>query len=77
MTIIIHVAVSYEKGNSYTCDDVVEISYVTLLGENVTVTGDELLIHHFPVGRTLWLRTPDGISSVSGDGVRAIDVYKE
>ena len=74
---MIHVVVSYDKGNSYSCDDVVEISYVTVLGEAVTVTGDDLLTHHFPIGRTLWLRTSDGTSSVSGDGIRAIDVYRE
>ena len=74
---MIHVVVSYDKGNSYRCDDVVEISYVTVLVEKVTVAGDDLLTHHFPIGRTLWLRTSDGTSSVSGDGVRAIDVYGE
>ena len=74
---MIHVVVSYDKGNSYSCDDVVEISYVTVLGEEVTVNGDDLLTHHFPIGRTLWLRTSDGTSSVSGDGIRAIDVYRE
>lgn len=74
---MIRLVVSYEKGNYYECDNVERIVYNDFVGNEVSVEGDALLSHHFPIGTTLWVHTSTGASSVSGTGVRAIDVYKE
>lgn len=74
---MIRIAVSYEKGNCYTCDDVTKIVYTDVIGSEITVEGNDLLTHHFPIGRTLWVHSSNGTGSVSGTGIRAIDIYEE
>lgn len=73
---MIRISVSYERGDCYTCDDVTKIVYTDVIGTEMTVEGEELLNHHFPIGRTLWVHSSNGTGSVSGSGIRAIDVYE-
>ena len=66
----------YEDGTFVEYEHVIEASYNgrdTL----VVVSGEQLLSHRFPVEKSLWLRTDNGMLSISSVGLRSVEVRKE
>ena len=68
--------VTYEDGKYVECSHVTGASYN---GYDSTVKVEEanLSTTLFPLKKTLWLHTSDGMYCISGDGVRTIEVHKE
>lgn len=78
------VTIKYKTGNDYCCDNVSEVVYLApteMLSlkqfEEKSVSGDELLTHHFPTDSPLWVHHSKGVDSVSTKDIRWIHIDKE
>lgn len=49
-----------------------EFMYVS--GGKTLKVSENLHEHLVPIGQPFWIRTPDGVVSVNGDGIRLIEV---
>lgn len=68
--------VTYDDGKFIECDGVTSVTY-NGFDRQVTVQGDEVGSHCYPLKKDLWLRVNSGIWCVRGDGVRSIQVCKQ
>lgn len=72
---MICITITYAKGSEYKRNDIQKICYNGIMDEEIPVEGDDLLKHHFPMGKTLWIHSSEGTESVSSDGIRSIFLY--
>lgn len=65
----------YKDGSRQDFDHIIRAEYISF--EKVVVNRDELLSHHFPIGKTIHLFSETESYAVSGENVKVISVVKE
>lgn len=71
-----YLSITYSDGQIAEFEHVSSVSYVSF--ENKTVTIDkDLETYQMPIGKPLWLHMDSGTVTVTGDGMRLIEVSKE
>lgn len=71
---MIKLVAEYGRGKDFERSKVTQVLYVHD-GEEITVVGDDILTHRFPVSCDLLVCADDGQSTVSHQGLRAISVF--
>lgn len=73
---MVSVLVTYEDGK---CNEHLHITRISYNGSNKTmdIPENDLITHHFPIGKTLWLHSSNSVSVVSGSGLRLVDIRQE
>lgn len=69
-------SITYSDGHVAEFENVSSFSYVSYEKKTVTIDS-ELEKYPIPIGKPLWLHTDSGTITVSGDGMRLIEVTKE
>lgn len=72
---MIKVVVTYAKGKDFERENVVKVSYKDESGTELTVEGDDILNHRFPLTMELQVYSTDGSSTASCNGIRSISAY--
>lgn len=73
---MVNVLAHYEDGTYVECSHVTQISYLGY-DKTVIVSEEELVSHLFPIDKTLWFHSADGISVISSNGLRFVEIVKE
>lgn len=66
---------TYTDQSKIVCEHVKSAFHAS--GNGVNVSEQELVSHHFPINRGLWLNTENGSFCVNHDGLRCIEVKAE
>lgn len=69
------VNILYDDGKTFTCNNVVSIQYDDANGI-VTVPAEKFSNHRFPIPRTYWLQTQDGMCVANLTGMRIFELIK-
>jgi hypothetical protein len=73
---LIRLVAEYGRGKDFERKKVTRVTYMQD-DEEVTVEGDDILTHRFPVAYDLLVCAEDGQSTVSHQGLRAVSVFSE
>ena len=73
---MIRLVAEYGRGKDFERMNVTRVIYMQD-AEEVTVEGDDILTHRFPVVYDLLVCAEDGQSTVSHQGLRAVSVFSE
>lgn len=67
----------YYNGGNRLYEHIIKITYVDTLGNRITVEGDDLFTHDFPLRHNLQLFSSNGSFKVSHENLVAIEITKE